>query len=116
MVVILASPLIGYVTSQIRDQARFLVWAPFHTGLLNQSPEKDGIVAAWDSWGWVATGANDSYLVRDVADRIASLDEAEAWRKRLGLPCEIVWTERVWRKLYVVTTYECALDPKDSRP
>jgi hypothetical protein len=110
--IIIASPLLGYLISQVRDQARFLAWAPLHFDLLNRNPEKDGILTAWDGWG-IAGMENDSYLVRDVTDRLTSLDEANAWRKRLGLSCEIVWTERVWRRLYVVTTYECVFDDRE---
>ena len=107
--IVLASPFLGYSISQVRDQARFLVWAPLHLDVLNRNPEKDGILTAWDGWG-IAGMENDSYLVRNVADGLTSVDEANAWRTRLGLSCEIVWSERVWRKLYVVTTYECVFD------
>jgi hypothetical protein len=101
----MAAPALGVLMERAHDQVRFLAWAPFHLDLINRKPE-DGIVAKWDIWGGLGW-FNASYLARDGADRIKSLDEANAWGKSLGLSCEIVDTERVWRTLYVVTTYEC---------
>jgi hypothetical protein len=78
----------------------------FHRDLLAQSKDTDGIITKWDEWGGLGT-FNDSYLVRDESDLIRTTADADVWRRRLELPCEIVATQRVWRKLYVVTTSEC---------
>lgn len=104
----LAAPALGILMERGRDQVRFLVWAPFHLDLINRNPGQDGVVAKWDTWGGMGW-FNASYLARDGADRIMSLDAANAWGRSLELPCEIVGTERVWQTLYVVTTYECEL-------
>jgi hypothetical protein len=110
---VVSAPVLCYVTFHVRDRVRFVVWAPFHRELLNHDSDKDGVVTAWDRWG-LAGMENDSYLVRHTGDRLSSIDEANAWRQRLGLPCEIVRTQRVWQKLYVVTTYECVFEESPS--
>jgi hypothetical protein len=104
--IVLASPGLGYSVAQVRDQAHFLLWAPFHRSELHIAADRDGIITKWDVWG-LAGMFNASYLVRDGHDQLTSLSQANTWRQRLGLPCEIVATHRVWRQLYVVTTSEC---------
>jgi hypothetical protein len=105
---VLSAPILSYVTYHIRDQARFMVWAPFHRGLLTQTSQTDGVVTWWDTWGGLGW-FNSAYLLRDGGDDLASLERARAWRERESFPCEIVATQRVWRHLYVVTTSECEL-------
>jgi hypothetical protein len=110
MAIMLATSLGTYFYVQFRDPVRFLVWAPFHRDLLKQAPDQDGIITWWDGWG-LAGMENDSYLVRAGNDRLTTYDEANVWAQRLGLSCKIVWGERVWPKLYVVTTYNCGFEP-----
>ena len=104
--IIMAAPLLTYFLTQVRDQAHFLTWAPFHIDLLRETSGKDGVITLWDGWGF-AGNENDSFLVRSVEDRLTSLDAANAWAQRQGSSCEIVRTERVWRQIYVLTTYNC---------
>ena len=104
----LMAPALGMVMERNRDQVRFFAWAPFHLDLINGNPDRDGVLAKWDVWGGMGL-FNASYLARDGTDQIKSLDDANAWGQSLGLSCEIVNTERVWRKLYVLTTYEWEL-------
>jgi hypothetical protein len=106
---ILAAPVLAFGVANIRDRLRFLFWAPIHYSQLHQALRKDGIITAWDGWG-MAGMENDSYLVVDNKDEIKSPVLADQWRKRLGQSCEIVNTQRMWPRLYIVTTSNCTFD------
>jgi hypothetical protein len=109
IVIALASPVAFHVSAPLKDRAALYIWASMHRAQLSQAMRKDGIVLGWDSWGLAGSG-NDSYLVVDRADAIGSFGAAERWRKRLGLSCQIVDSQRMWSRLYLVTTYNCPFD------
>lgn len=46
-----------------------------------------------------------SYLVVDTEDRLKLKARADQWTKQLGQSCGIWEKQRVWPKLYIVTTY-----------
>lgn len=108
-VIALVSPLAFYASAHLKDRAEFYIWAVTHRAQLSHDMQKDGIIMGWASWG-MAGSENDSYLVVDRGDVIGSPNAAEGWRKRQGLSCQIVDTQKMWPKLYIVTTYNCPFD------
>lgn len=102
------APLLYLVVGAHRDRIGFAGWAMLNGGILMEAPGRDGIVVDWAGWG-MAGSENDSYLVADPRDAIATAPAAEAWRKRHHFVCEIVDTSRMWPRLYIVTTYNCPL-------
>jgi hypothetical protein len=106
--IVLASPLLTYLVSQIRYQVAFLAWAPFHRDVLSRGADKDGVLLLWDSWGF--GWSNTAYLARASGDELKSVAGAKSWGKRLRLSCEIVHAERVWSKLYIIIVSDCGLD------
>lgn len=92
------------------QRVRFLFWAPVHYRQLAQASEKDGIIMGWDSWG-MAGQDTFSYLVADTQDRLGSKSRADQWTKQIGQSCGLWQTQRMWPRLYVVTTYtNCPYD------
>jgi hypothetical protein len=106
--IIFTAPLLTYLTVQVRDPVRFMVWAPFHLDVIQQNPGRDGVLAWWNTWGGLGW-FNAAYLARDRSDGLSSLEQAKVWKERQAFPCEIVGTQRVWQHLYVVTTSQCEL-------
>jgi hypothetical protein len=98
------APLAYWTASQTRDRARFMVWAPWHVAALSRALGRDGIVMGWDSWGFAGTD-NFAYLAVDTQDRLGDKARAAQWVKALGQTCGIAEAQRMWPKLYVVTTY-----------
>jgi hypothetical protein len=109
LLLLVAAPFAAYATSHLRDRVRFVVWEIFHAGELGQLTGQDRIITGWDGWG-MAGSENDSYLIADVRDDSATRASAERWRKRMRLECPIVATQKMARRLYIVTTYECPFD------
>jgi hypothetical protein len=94
----------------IVQQTRFLLWAPAHYRQLEQASKTDGIIMGWDSWG-MAGEDTFSYLVVDTQDRLGSKARAERWTKQIGQSCGLWQAQRMWPRLYVVTTYtDCPYD------
>ncbi len=92
------------------QRVRFLLWAPTHYHQLVEASEHDQIVKGWDSWG-MAGSDSFSYLVVDTQDRLQSKASADQWTKRIGQSCGLWQAQRMWPKIYVVTTYtNCPYD------
>ncbi|QGM45916.1 hypothetical protein [Methylocystis heyeri] len=108
VVLLILTPFAAYASAYLRDRALFVVWAAMHQTQLREAMKKDGVVVPWDSWGLAGSG-NDSYLIYDSADESLSVSSAEKWRERMGLDCNIVETQRMWPRLYIVTTHNCPL-------
>lgn len=108
---VLASPPLTYLTAQGRYNVGFLAWAPFHRDVLERNEDKDGVLTVWDSWGF--GWSNTAYLARARGDDLKSIDGAKSWGRRRGLSCDIVHTERVWSKLYIIITSDCAFDDSE---
>ena len=108
-VLIALSPVILFGTGAVRDRITFAGWALTHPAILFADDQRDGIIRDWDSWGFAGSG-NDSYLVADPYDAIGTPAGTAAWRRRHAQQCEIVDTQRMWPRLYIVTTYNCPLD------
>ena len=110
VLLICITPLIYLCSYGIVQRVRFLLWAPAHYRQLAAASAKDGIVMGWDSWG-MAGSDTFSYLVVDTQDRLGSKDRANQWTKQIGQSCGLWQTQRMWPKLYVVTTYtNCPYD------
>jgi hypothetical protein len=86
------------------QEVRFLVWAFAHQAQVIGASKRNGIVRGWDSWG-MAGQDTSSYLVADTEDRLGSPKRAEHWTKQIGQTCGMWETQRVWPRLYIVTTY-----------
>jgi hypothetical protein len=92
------------------QRIRFLLWAPAHYRQLARASEKNGIVIGWDSWG-MAGQDTFSYLVVDTEDRLGSKARAVQWTKQIGQSCGFWEVQKMWPRLYVVTTYtNCPYD------
>ena len=110
LALICLTPLVYLCSYGVAQQIRFLLWAPAHYHKLAKSSEKDGIVMGWDSWG-MAGEDTFSYLVVDTQNRLGSKARAAQWTKRIGQTCGTWQEQRVWPRLYVVTTYtNCPYD------
>lgn len=104
------TPLAYFCSYGVVQRIRFLVWVPAHYRQLAQASTKDGIIMGWDSWG-MAGQDTFSYLVVDTQDRLGSKDRADQWTKQIGQSCGLWQAQRMWPKLYVVTTYtNCPYD------
>lgn len=92
------------------QRIRFLVWAPAHVRQLAQASRTDGIIMGWDSWG-MAGEDTYSYLVVDTQDRLGSKARSDQWTREIRQTCGLWKTQRMWPRLYVVTTYtNCPYD------
>ena len=85
------------------QQVRFLLWAPAHYRQLTEASKKNAIVMGWDSWG-MAGQDTFSYLVVDTEDRLGSPARIVQWTKQIGQSCGLWEEQRVWPKLFIVTT------------
>lgn len=108
MLVMLA-PIAAYAASHLRDRVLFVGWSIAHPAALQAAASKDTMITGWDSWG-MAGSENDSYLVSDKLDDSSDIAGAERWRTRMRLDCPIAATARMWKGIYIVTTYECPFD------
>ncbi len=109
-VLICLTPLAYFCSYGAAQRLRFVLWAPAHYRELALLSEKDGIIAGWDSWG-MAGDDTFSYLVVDTQDQLASKARAEQWTKEIGQSCGLWRAQRMWPRLYVVTTYtNCPYD------
>ena len=104
LVLIGLTPLAYLCSYGMAQRIRFLLWVPAHYRQLVQASEKDGIITGWDSWG-MAGQDTFSYLVVDTQDGLGSKARADQWTKRIGQACGLWHEQRMWPKLYVVTTY-----------
>jgi hypothetical protein len=107
--IIIAGPFAAYIAARLHDNAKFLVWGLAHHQQLSQAGRKDQVVMGWEDWG-MAGSSNFSYLISDTSDSPATLVAAEQWRKRMRLDCEIVRSQKMWPRLYIVTTFNCPFD------
>jgi hypothetical protein len=118
LVLICLTPLIYFCSYGVAQRLRFLIWAPVHYRQLEKAMVKDGIVTEWDSWG-MAGQDTSSYLVVDTQNRLGSSTRADQWTKQIQQSCGVWQAQRMWPKLYVVTTYtNCPYDgvePADRR-
>ena len=108
---ILAAPLVYFGTYRWHDRVQFAGWSLFHFEELRREASHDGVISHWDSWGFLGND-NDSYLISDSRDDAMTVPSADRWRVRMHLQCPIVDTARMWRGLYIVTTYNCTFDAK----
>jgi hypothetical protein len=102
-VLALLSPVAMVATWYLKNPIAFYRWSTTHAALLAQDSGKDHVIAGWRSHVW------DDYLIRDTADSSSSVDDAEKWRQRMHLDCEIVGSQKVAHELYIVTTYNCPI-------
>ena len=109
LMLLLATPLFAFASFHLHDRVRFAAWSALHYRALERATQQDGVLTAWDSWGFGGDG-NDAYLISDVADQSSTLASAEQWRKRLHLNCPLVASERMAAKVYMVTTSNCVFD------
>ncbi len=102
---------LAYLSSYgLVQQIRFLLWAPAQYRQLVEASEKNEVVMGWDSWG-MAGQDTFSYLVADTEDRLGSEARAAQWTKQIGQSCGLWEQQRVWPRLYIVTTYtNCPYD------
>lgn len=99
-----------FLSYGVIQRARFLSWASAHYAQLAQASRKNGIIMGWDSWG-MAGQDTFSYLVVDTEDRLGLKARADKWTHQVGQTCGLWQTQRMWPKLYVVTTYtNCPYD------
>ena len=104
------APLAYLCSYQPVQQIRFLLWAPAHYSQLAEASKKNGIVTGWDGWG-MAGQDTSSYLVVDTEDRLGAMARANKWTKEIGQSCGLWEVQRVWPRLYIVTTYtNCPYD------
>jgi hypothetical protein len=104
------TPIAYHFSYGLVQRIDFLLWAPSHYRKLAQASKKDGIVMGWDSWG-MAGQDTFSYLVADTEDRLGSKERADEWTKQIGQSCALWEAQRMWAKLYIVTTYtNCPYD------
>jgi hypothetical protein len=109
-VLICLTPLAYYCAYGITQRIRFLLWAPAHYHQLARASAKDEIVLGWDSWG-MAGEDTFSYLVVDTRDRLGSKARSDQWTRQIGQSCGVSRTQRMWPRLYIVTTYtNCPYD------
>ena len=109
-VLICLTPLAYLCSYGMAQRIRFLLWVPAHYRQLAQASEKDGIITGWDSWG-MAGSDTFSYLVVDTQDRLGLKARADQWTKQIGQSCGLWQEQKMWPKLYVVTTYtNCPYD------
>jgi len=108
MLVMLA-PIAAYAASHLRDRVLFIGWSMAHPAMLQTAASKDTVITGWDSWG-MAGSENDSYLISDKLDDSSDIAGAERWRIRMGLGCPIAATARMWKGVFIVTTYGCPFD------
>jgi hypothetical protein len=110
LLLICLTPLAYLCSYGMVQRVRFLLWAPAHYHQLMQASENDGIISGWDSWG-MAGEDTFSYLVVDTQDRLGSKARAAQWTKHVGQSCGLWQAQRMWPRLYVVTTYaDCPYD------
>ena len=110
LALICLAPLIYLCAYGVTQRVRFLLWAPAHYRQLAQAAKADGIIAGWDSWG-MAGEDTYSYLVVDTQDRLGSKARAGQWTKQIGQSCGLWQAQRMWPRLYVVTTHtDCPYD------
>ena len=101
---IAAAPLVYFSSYYVVQHIRFLVWMPLHTSLMSEVSKKDRIIQGWDSWG-MAGSDTFSYLVIDKQDQLGSKSRAAEWTKEVSQSCGLWQADRMWPKIYVVTTY-----------
>jgi hypothetical protein len=110
MALICLTPAIYLGSYGALQRIRFLFWAPAHYRELAQASRRDGIIMGWDSWG-MAGSDSFSYLAVDTEDGLQSKVRAAQWTKAIGQTCSLWQAQRMWPKLYVVTTYtNCPYD------
>jgi len=102
------APAMYFAANRYSDRVLYLAWASSHRPMLEASKVNDAIIADWRQWG-MAGSENDSYLASNPDDTIGNLDAADAWRRKIGVPCEIVASERMEQAVYILTTYECPI-------
>ena len=107
-VIAVLTPLIFISVNRVREQAGFWFWYQTHRELAGSFSTTDGIITAWDGWG-MAGMENDSYLVSNPSDTISTRDAATKWAQRYPSGCEIAGVKRMKRGLYILTTFNCAL-------
>jgi hypothetical protein len=103
-VLICLTPLAYLGAYGMVQRVRFALWAPAHFRALAQSVQKSGVIMGWDNWG-MAGSDTSSYLVVDTQDRLGSKGRPDQWTKEIGQTCGIWQVQKMWPKLYVVTTY-----------
>lgn len=110
LALICLTPLVYLCAYKAAQEVRFLIWAPAHYAQLARASGRDGIIMGWDSWGF---GGEDtsSYLVVDTLDALGSKSRAEQWTRHVGQTCGLWQAQKVWPRVYVVTTYtNCPYD------
>ena len=109
-VLVCLTPLAYHFSYALVQRIDFLLWAPAHYRQPARASKKDGIIMGWDSWG-MAGQDTFSYLVTDTEDRLGSKKRADEWTKQIGQSCGLWEAQRMWARLYIVTTYtNCPYD------
>jgi hypothetical protein len=111
----LLSPAAMALTWYLTNPIEFYRWSTTHQALLAQNSAKDHIITGWKVHEYAGNEWTD-YLIRDTSNDIASIADAEKWRQKMHLDCEIVGEQKVAPQLYIVTTYNCPIPSIDTPP
>ncbi len=104
----LLSPAAMVLTWYLTNPVEFYQWSTTHQALLNQDSTQDHIISGWKHHEYAGNEWND-YLIRDTSNDISSIADAEKWRQKLQIDCEIVGEQKVASELYIITTYNCPI-------
>jgi hypothetical protein len=91
----------------IDDQTRYAVWSVTHPQELNRARHHDGIFMHWDSWGMVATGDFDSYLVSDRSPNFSNALFLRDWMHQRNKDCIAPDVRPIDAGIYIITTLNC---------
>ncbi len=105
---IVLSPVAMVTTWYLLNPIAFYRWSASHTALLAQDSTKDHVIAGWKTHEYAGNEWND-YLIRATGSGISSIADAEKWRQKMQLDCEIVSEQKVAPQIYIVTTYNCPI-------
>jgi hypothetical protein len=92
----------------LRPFLRWLFWSRQYKAELMTQPEPvSGELKhfVWDTWGFVPSGFNVTYLVFDPADSLANAAKSKMPRRFGGIPCEVPSVFRLEKQWYAVRFY-----------
>jgi hypothetical protein len=102
------SPVAMVTTWYLLNPIAFYRWSASHAALLAQDSTRDHVIAGWKTREYAGNEWND-YLIRATGNDISSTADAEKWRQKMQIDCEIVGEQKVARQIYIVTTYNCPI-------
>jgi hypothetical protein len=87
-------PALWFFGDQLRDPARYAVWATLHPNEIEAARQHDGIFKHWDDWG-MAGNESDSYLASDPTDTLDQPGVGVRWANAHRLGCDLVGVRRM---------------------